>query len=395
MDPIQKPLKKRYKYRIYPTKDQEHQLAQLFGCCRKVFNHFLADRKEAAEKAKIFDDKSFLKSTSYFDLGAELTQLKKLPEYSYLNEVAAMALKYSVKRLADAFKNTFKYKRGYPRFKNRYDGKQSATFSKQFAYLKEGKLHLANFNSLIKIKLDRPLPDTFTECNVSRTPSGKYYASFVAEVPETVTNGRGFVGIDLGLKDLFTFSDGRTIVNPKRYQALQRKVARLNRWVARKKKGSKNREKAIKALAVVYERLVNVRKDFMHKLTTELTRQYEAIGMETLSVANMARNPKLSKHILDACWGMFRQLLMQKCQGSTGCTLVLADPFYPSTQLCHICSTPAFPKLTLKDRSWTCQTCHSHHDRDGNAAKNLENLARRYGSVKDPQNRVRLLIGLG
>ena len=390
-----KPLKKRYRYRIYPTKDQEHQLSQLFGCCRKVFNHFLADRKDGYQKFKESGDKSYLKPIGSFDLQLELTQLKKLPSFSYLNEAAAIALKYSVANLADAFKNAFKRRKGYPQFKKRADGKQSAAFSKQFARLRDGKLFLANIDGLIKIKLNRPLPDTSTECNVSRTPSGKYYASFVVEVPETVTTGQGFVGIDLGLKDLFTFSDGRTIVNPKRYQALERKIARLQRWVSRKKKGSKNREKARKSLAVVYERLVNVRKDFMHKLTTELTRRYEAIGMETLSVTNMARNHKLSKHILDACWGMFRQMLMQKCQGSTGCTLVLADHFYPSTQLCHVCNNPAFPKLTLKDRSWTCHSCLSHHDRDGNAAKNLENLARRYGSVKDPQHRVRLLTGLG
>lgn len=388
-------LKKRYRYRIYPTEKQEHQFSQLFGCCRKVFNHFLSERQKGYQAVKETGDKSQFKSTNYFDLGLELTILKQQPEFSYLNDVSAMALKYSIKRLADAFKNMFKHKKGYPQFKKRTDGKQSATFSKQFAYLKEGKLHLANFKGLIKINLSRPLPDTFTECNVSRTSSGKYFASFVVEVPETVTHGQGFIGIDLGIKDLFTFSDGTKIPNPKRYCGLQRKLARLQRCVSRRKKGGKNREKARKALSVVFERLTNVRKDFMHRITTQLVRCHRAIGIETLSVLNMGRNQKLSKHILDACWGQFRQMLMEKCQVSTGCTLVMASPFFPSTQLCHICDTLATPKLTLKDRDWTCSTCHSHHDCDGNAALNLEKLARQWGSVKTPQtSRIISLAGL-
>ena len=381
MDPIQKPLKKRYKYRIYPNQTQQESLNKLFGCCRYVFNRLLAENKEAAEKAKIFDDKSFLKSPNHFDMCGRITAWKQEENTSWLGEVCAQALQASAGNLAQAYKHAFKNKKGFPQFKSKF-GQQSAEFCNQAYLVKGGKLKLAKIDTSVKINWHRPLPlKGITACTIIKTASGQYYASFIVEVEKTQTQGQGILGIDAGLSDLFTLSTGEIIKNPRHYVKAQKKLARLQRSHSKKQKGSKNREKSRLKVAKCHQKTANQRKDHLHKLSTRLIRENQAIAVENLKVANMVRNRCLSKHISDAGWGMFRQMLVQKVQSNDGCKLYLADPYYPSTQLCNCCGKKPEPKIKLGVKLWTCLHCLTTHQRDGNAAQNLKLLAERYHKV--------------
>ena len=377
----QKPLKKRYKYRIYPNQAQQESLNKLFGCCRYVYNRLLAENKEATEKAKIFDDKSFLKPVNHFDMNNRIVAWKQEESTRWLSEVCAQALQASAGNLSQAYTHAFKNKKGFPQFKSKY-GQQTAEFSNQSYTFKDSKLGLSKINNSIKVKWDRPLPlKGITACTIIKTPSGQYYASFIVEVEKTQTQGQGILGIDAGLSDLFTLSTGEIIKNPRHYVKAQKKLARLQRSHSKKQKGSKNREKSRLKVAKCHQKTANQRKDHLHKLSTRLIRENQAIAVENLKVANMVRNRCLSKHISDAGWGMFRQMLVQKVQSNDGCKLYLADPYYPSTQLCNCCGKKPEPKIKLGVKLWTCLHCLTTHQRDDNAAQNLKLLAERYHKV--------------
>ena len=381
MDPIQKPLKKRYKYRIYPNQAQQESLNKLFGCCRYVYNRLLAENKEAAEKAKIFDDKSFLISPNHFDMCKRIVVWKQEETTKWLSEVCAQALQASVGNLAQAYKNAFKSKKGFPQFKSKF-GQQSAEFSNQMYLVKDGKIKLAKISDPVKIEWHRPLPlKGITACTIIKTASGQYYASFIVEVEKTQTQGQGILGIDAGITDLFTLSDGEIIRNPRHYVKAQKKLAKLQRSHSKKKKGSKNKSKSRIKLARCHQRVSNQRRDHLHKLSTRLIRENQAIAVENLKVSNMVRNPKLAKHIHDAGWGMFRQMLVQKVQANEGCKLYLANPYYPSTQLCSCCGKKPEPKIKLGVKEWVCPHCFVIHQRDDNAAQNLRILAELHHTV--------------
>ena len=381
MDPIQKPLKKRYKYRIYPNQTQQESLNKLFGCCRYVFNRLLAENKEAAEKAKIFDDKSFLISPNHFDMCGRITAWKQEENTLWLGEVCAQALQASAGNLAKAYKHAFKNKKGYPQFKSKF-GQQTAEFPNQMYQIRDDKLKLGKIDTPFKVKWDRPLPlKGITACTIIRTASNQYYASFIVEVEKTQSQGRGVLGIDAGLTDLFTLSDGELIRNPRHYVKTQKKLARLQRSHSKKQKGSKNCEKSRLKVAKCHQHTANQRRDHLHKLSTRLIRENQAIAVENLKVSNMVRNPKLSKHIHDAGWGMFKQMLIQKVQGNEGCKLYLADPYYPSTQLCSCCGKKPELRIKLGVKLWTCLHCLTTHQRDDNAAQNLKLLAELHHKV--------------
>ena len=367
-----KPLKKRYRYRIYPTTDQQEALSKIFGCVRYVYNRMLGEIKEARKMVSVVTGEKY-KVPSAFDMCKHLPLWKKDESTSWLNEVCAQSLQASLGNLANAYKNAFKHKKGFPKFKNKF-GVQTAEFSNQAYSIKESKLKLYKIDTLFKVKWNRPLPqNNVTACTIIKTCSGKYYASFVVEVPQVTTKGQGILGIDAGLTHLFTLSSGEIIRNPRHFIKAQKKLAHLQRQHAKKKKGSNNREKFRLKIARLSERTANQRKDHLHKLSTRLIRENQAIAVENLKVANMVRNPHLAKHISDAGWGMFKQMLMYKA--NAGCKLYLADPFYPSTQLCSCCGKKPEVKFGLGTRNWICTHCLTTHQRDENAALNLKLLA--------------------
>jgi len=371
------PLLKRYKYRIYPTKEQEESLTKLFGSCRFVYNKLLGETILAYELYKSKKDECLKPKLGKFDLTNKLTQLKRSGEYPWLYDVSSQALQQSVGNLADAFKNFFKYKRGYPKFKRRSNN-QAATFTNQTAIVRDGKLLLGKIPGLIRVNWDKcGIPINYTGVTITKTPSGKYFASFIAESERVLTTGVGILGIDAGITDLYTFSDGTTVPNPRHFVNSQKRLARLQRSLSRKKKGSNNRNKLRIKVAKCHERIANLRNDYLHKLSTKLIRENQAIGIESLQVRNMVRNHRLAKHIADASWFKFREMLMYKAAFSTGCKIYLADPYFPSTQLCNSCGIKPTEKLTLGTRKWTCVHCGATHQRDHNAALNLKNLAER------------------
>ena len=368
----QKPLKKRYKYRIYPTAEQEIALSKVFGCVRYVYNRMLGEIQEARKMASLGIGEKY-KVPSHFDMNKWLPFWKKEEDKAWLSEVNSQSLQASLGNLAAAYKNAFKHKKGFPKFKNKF-GVQTAEFSNQSYSIKKGKLKLYKIDTLFKVKWNRALPQhNATACTIIKTCSGKYYASFVVEVPQVVTKGQGILGIDAGLTHLFTLSNGQEIKNPRHYNKAQKRLAHLQRQHAKKKKGSNNRNKSRLKIARLSERTANQRKDHLHKLSTRLIRENQAICVENLKVSNMVRNPKLAKHISDAGWGMFKEMLMYKA--NPGCKLYLADPFYPSTQLCSCCGKIPEVKIALGVKKWTCLYCGTLHHRDDNAAKNLLSLA--------------------
>ncbi len=369
-----KPLKKRYRYRIYPTKEQEISLSKVFGCVRYVYNRMLGEIKEARNMVSVVTGEKY-KVPSHFEMNNFLPLWKKEEDKAWLSEVNSQALQASLGNLADAYKNAFKHKKGFPKFKSKH-GVQTAEYSKQMYAIVNDKLRLGKIDTHIRVKWSRPLPkEGVTSCTIIRTPSGKYYVSFIVEVQKTTTAGQGILGIDAGLTDLFTLSSGEIIRNPKHFVKAQKKLAHLQRQHCKKKKGSNNREKSRLKVARLHEHIGNQRKDHLHKLSTRLIRENQAIAVENLKVTNMVRNPHLAKHISDAGWGMFKQMLMQKVTGNDGCKLYLADPFYPSTQLCSCCGKKPEVKFGLGTRNWICTHCLTTHQRDENAALNLKLLA--------------------
>lgn len=373
-----RPFVKGFKYRIYPTAEQQLYLAKIFGSCRYVFNRCLAESRIEYETwfaNKTLVPKPFISQVTFI---YRLPVWKHDEETVWLKESPAQVLQHACKQAADAYLQFFKRKHGYPRFKSKHDV-QSATFSNQIYVVTPDGLKLPKIDSLFKINYDRSFPSGKPgACTISKTKTGKYYASFVCEYEPVKESGSGFVGIDAGITDLAVISDGRSLPNPRYYVTAQRQLCRLQRRLSKKQKGSKNRNKARQKVALLHEHIANQRKDYLHKFTTRIIRENQAICIESLKVCNMLKNHKLAKHIADAGWGEMRRQLVYKAIASQHCTLVLADPYYPSTQLCSTCHHTPSVKIKLGVTKWVCEYCGAVHERDNNASLNLELLARSY-----------------
>lgn len=367
---------KGFKYRIYPTDSQKEQLAKIFGSCRYVYNRLLAESKAAYLVHKENPSKTLKPSISGIGFCYYITDWKKQEETTWLADNPAQVIQQPAHHLAEAYQRAFKSKKGFPRFKNR-DDKQSAVFTTQSYTLRSGVLQLAKFEEPMRVSWSRDLPtDKPGPCTISKTPSGRYYASFMCEYVPEKTHGEGVIGIDAGITDLATISNGITIANLRHYVKAQVKLAAVQRSLSRKKKGSKNRNKARLKVALCHEHIANQRNDYLHKLTTSLVRENQAIAIERLMIGNMVKNHKLAKHILDASWGKMREYLTYKAIASQHCVIILADPYYPSTQLCSTCGWKPSNRIKLGVTSWKCEHCGDIHSRDLNAAVNLELLGR-------------------
>jgi putative transposase len=355
--------KRAYKFRFYPTAEQKQILARTFGCARFVYNWALRLRTDAyyQEQKRIY----------YSDTSAMLTQLKQQPEYSWLNEVAAVPLQQSLRHLDKAFLNFFEGRAEYPKFHKKCND-QSATYIGTAFHWNGTTLTLAKMDEPLNIVWSRPLalgckPTTVT---VTKDTANRYFISILIEedikpLPEVSKQ----VGLDLGLKSMVITSDGEHVGNPKYAARDEKKEALAQRRLSKKKKGSKNRNKARLKVARIHAKITDRRRDYQHKLSTRIIRENQTICIEDLSVKNMVKNPKLAKSISDVGWGEFARQLEYKAQWY-GRTLIKIDKWYPSSKRCHHCGH-VLDSLSLDERFWLCPECKTFHDRDINAAKNV------------------------
>jgi len=358
-------MEKAYKFRIYPNEKQEQLMQRIFGCCRFVYNYYLALRTEKYEKEGV--------TFNYNACSADLTALKK--ELSWLCETDSTALQSSLKDLEAAYRNFFRGRKtgediGFPNFKSKRTARKSY-ISKAKIVVLDGCVKLPKLGK-VKCRVSRPVEGRILNATVSQEPSGKYFVSLCCtdvEVPQYESTGKA-VGIDLGLKELAITSDGETFENPKPLRKAEKKLARLQRQLSRKSKGSANRRKARIKVARFHEKVANQRRDALHKLTTKLVEKYDLIAIETLRPANMVKNRRLAKSISDASWGELVRQLEYKMAWQHK-VLVKVDPFFASSQTCHVCGEKNPATKNLAVRSWLCEGCGATHDRDHNAAINI------------------------
>ncbi len=358
-------MKARYRYRFYPTKEQKHSFAQLFGCIRVVWNDALAQCKSEG------------KALSYNKLSSLLTIAKKTEERIWLRDVSAVPLQQTLRNLAAAYKNFFDSCRGKrkgkkvlpPRFKKR-SNQQSAAFTKSAFSMEGQQVCLTKIGNITPI-LSRELPSTPTSLTVIKGSADRYFISFVVEIqPQNLPKCQSSIGIDLGITDFATFSNGEKIKAPKPLKKKLKKLRKLQRNLARKTKGSKRRELARRRVAKLNAKIKDTRTDFLHKLSTKIIRENQTIILEDLNVSGMLRNRKLSRAISDLGWRSFRTMLEAKSV-MYGREFRVIDRWEPTSQRCHECGFRG-GKQELSIREWTCLNCGAVHDRDVNAAINIK-----------------------
>lgn len=387
-----KKVLKAYKYRIYPNNEQQELLSKHFGSTRFLYNFFLDKRIKYYTSHK--EEKK--KGLTYNDNAKELTEMKRLEEYSWLNEVNSQSLQQSLKHLDTAYKNFFKTKQGFPKFKSKKH-KQSFNIPMTNNNLKvdfeNSILKIPKFKSGIKTVFHRIFTGEVKQATISKTKTNKYFVSILVDTktekpkPKDITENTS-VGIDLGIKDFAILSNGEKIQNPKYLSKSEKKLKRLQRQVSKKKKGSNNRNKLRLRLAKSYERLQNQRVDFLHKSSNAITKQFDTVIIEDLAVKNMVKNHKLAKHISDASWGEFVRQLGYKLDWQ-GKTLIKIDRWFPSSKMCSHCGY-INSDLKLSDREWECSNCNTEHDRDINASINIlkEGLLQTVGTVQPEQYKI-------
>jgi putative transposase len=357
---IMKLIHKSYKFRIHPTKEQEFLLSKHFGHCRFVFNKFLNERKE-----KYLNEKT---SLNYYDNARTLTELKKDEEFVWLKEVNSQSLQASIRNLDIAYKNFFNKQNKFPRFKSKYD-RQSFKVP-QNVLVKDGKLVVPKFKEGIKLNLHRRLEGNPLFATISKSTTGKYYVSITCEVehkPFEKTNKS--VGIDTGIKELAILSDGSGYENIKSLKTKLKKLKYEQRQLSKKTKGSGSRNKQKIKLALVHEKITNIRKDYLHKVSTTIIRENQTICVEDLAVKNIMKNHCLAQSMSDVSLGAFYTMLEYKANWNDR-QFVKIDRFFPSSKTCSNCGWIK-QDLTLAIREWTCNSCGEVHDRDINAAKNI------------------------
>ncbi len=389
------PLKKGYKYRVYPTLEQQEQLAGLFGSNRFLWN-FLIDRTEKAyqlyqEQLKLnpANPPDYPKTDGY-SFCSMIPAIKQ--EFPWMKDHSSVSLQQTALHLGNAYKTFFQGRKlsrkpGKPRFKSKRN-RQSVSLTKTAFILKDGQFTIAKMKEPLSVVWSRDLPSEPSSCTLSKTPTGEYYVSFTCEYTPPKTSGTSVTGIDLGLTHLATLSDGTKIDNPRHYQTTQRRLKRLQQCLSRKQKGSKNRTKARIRVARCHQRTAAQRKDHLHKLSRTLVNENQVIGLETLKVANMVRNRKLAKHIQSAAWSTLTQYIAYKAKESQHCRVILMHPYFPSSHICAVTGKKLDRKLDLKERHWDCPHCGQKHDRDVNAAQVIATEALHqvewHGLLRDP-----------
>ena len=353
------------KVRLYPTSQQVQILAQHFGCARWWWNYGLNKSIEAYKYSG--------KGLSQSGLNSMLPKLKKEEETAWLGDCYSQVLQSVSLNLSRAYQNFFEGRAKYPKFKSKHH-RQSIQYPQKVKQV-GNDLKFPGRLGTVKAKIHRKLDGMFKTVTVSKCPSGKYYASVLMEYDSDNltpnTNGK-VVGIDLGIKDFAITNDGEKTskyANPKHLAKYEKKLAKKQRIAARKNKGSNKRKKAMKTVARVYERVSNVRQDFLHKLSKKIVDNNQVVVVENLNVKGMVRNHKLAQAISDTGWGTFVNFLDYKCE-KEGKVLLEISRWFPSSKTCSNCHYQ-IKELPLDVRTWNCPSCGTHHDRYGNAAKNI------------------------
>jgi putative transposase len=355
--------KKAYKYRCYPSDEQKRLLAQTFGCCRYVYNWALRQRTDAYYQ---HGERLYYEGTAQ-----RLVLLKKQEETLWLNEVSSVPLQQALRHLDKAFRNFFEGRAGYPTFKKKRN-QQSATYASNAFSWNGLALTLAKMDAPLNITWHRPLPDgcTPSRVTVTKDEAERYFVSILVEEDiKTLPVTSKMVGLDLGLKSMVITSDGHTYGNPKFFHKDEKKLARAQRCHAKKKKGSKNRDKARLKVARIHKKIADRRRDYQHQLSMKVIRENQVVCIESLQVKNMVKNHSLAKAIADVGWSEFVRQLAYKAAWY-GRTIVKIDKWYPSSKRCFDCGH-LLDSLPLDVRSWICPECGVIHDRDINAAKNI------------------------
>ncbi|MDJ0747798.1 MAG: RNA-guided endonuclease TnpB family protein, partial [Xenococcaceae cyanobacterium MO_167.B27] len=367
-----KALHRAIKVRIYPNSEQSQKLSQVMGCARWWWNYALNLCNQTYK-----DTGKGLGRTA---LNSVLPELKKAEETEWLGECYSQVLQSTTLNLTKAFKNFFEKRAFYPRFKSYY-GKQSAQYPQNCLIVERG-LKVPQVG-VIKASIHRLFDGKLKTVTISKTSTGKYYASLLfdteQESPLALNKGETeggitgkVIGIDLGIKDFAISNDNEKTSkypNPRHIKKHEGNLARKQAKLARKKKGSKSREKARRLVARVHERISNARQDFLHKLSRKIVNDNQVVVIENLNIKGMVRNRKLAKAISDVGWGMFTNFLDYKLKEKGGLLLEI-DRFFPSSKTCSSCLYQ-MSEMPLDVREWTCPSCGAHHDRDENAAKNI------------------------
>ncbi len=367
-------LHKAVQVRLYPSEQQQTQLAQAMGCARWWWNYALNKSIEAYKETG--------KGLGRSALNALLPALKKAEDTCWLADCYSQVLQATTLNLTTAYKNFFDGRAKFPRFKSKH-GKQSIQYP-QNVKIVDSNVKLPGNIGVVKAKIHRPIEGKIKTVTVSKTPSGKYFASILTEVEgenHKALEGKIY-GVDLGLKHFAVVTDGEKVSkydNPKHIAKHEKNLKRKQQKLARRQKGSCSRNKYRKVVAKVYERVRNSRQDFLHKLSYKLVSDSQAVIVENLNVKGMVtledsltlryRNHNLAKAISDAGWGMFTNFLAYKLERKGG-KLVEIDRWFPSSKLCSNCFY-SVGEMPLDVREWTCPHCGTHHDRDGNAAINI------------------------
>jgi putative transposase len=359
-------MKARYRYRFYPTTEQQSKLSRLFGCCRVVWNDALAFCRSSENLPKNGDlQKQFI------------TQAKHTEDREWLAEVSNIPLQQSIADLGVAYGNFFASLKGQrkgvkvkpPRFKKR-SGKQTARFRRGGFVLREHKVYLAKIGD-VKVQWSRELPSDPSSVTVIKDCAGRYFLSFVVETQSVnipaINDG---IGIDLGITTFATFSDGQKVSAPKPLKKNLRKLRKAQKSLSRKQKGSKHRERARLKVAKIHAKITDIRSDFLHKLSTKVAVENQAVALEDLNVSGMVKNRKLSRAISDLGWRQFRTLLEAKCSKYQR-QFVVINRWEPTSQVCSCCGFRG-GKKALNIREWQCLNCETVHDRDINAAVNIK-----------------------
>jgi len=358
-------LYRSFKYRLYPSQEQEVLLSKHFGHCRFLWNLALETKTNAYLSAKV--------NYSRFDLQKQLVDLKK--ECEWLKEVNSQSLQFVLQNLDLAYKKFFKGA-GFPKFKSKHN-KQSFHVP-QNVKIEDSWLVIPKFKKKgIKIKLHRPLEGTIKSATISRTPTGKYFVSILCDTKEPIPTKvhikeNTTIGIDLGIKDFAVTSEGEVIENPKFLRNKIERLRVLQRRASKKQKGSSNRKKANKRVALLHEKIKNQRQDFLHKISTKLIRENQTICLENLGVSNMMKNHCLAQAISDVSWSEFNRMIEYKAEWY-GVNVLRIGRFAPSSKTCE-CGV-INKDLKLSDRVWKCKSCGRVNERDLLAARNIKKFA--------------------
>lgn len=357
-------MEKAHSYRFYPTLEQENLLRRTLGCVRLVYNKALHERTQGWYERQ--------ERIGYNETSSMLTAWKREEELAFLNEVSCVPLQQGLRHLQKAFTNFFDGRAKYPNFKKKHHG-GGAEFTKSAFKYRNGQIYLAKCQESLDVRWSRQIPQGCepSSVTVKLHPSGRWHISIQFDDPtiKPLPANNNAVGLDLGVTSLIATSNGDKVANPKQFKKHHPRLQLAQKRLARKQKGSKNREKARRKVAKIHLKITDSRKDFLHKLTTQLVRENQTIAVETLAVKNMVKNHKLALSISDSGWGEFVRQLDYKCRWY-GRNLVKIDRWFPSSKRCSSCGN-IVDKMPLNIRDWQCPSCGTHHDRDINASQNV------------------------